>query len=105
MASILNFSFRVQVLLRFLSYLCWSWDDLPAHCERVCSTGRHTFLGNNVASHSQQEGKLVLGQSLRKQSSWTAGLQGKDSYNHPSFILTPINITTCNQVANLEIPD
>jgi len=75
---------------------------MPAHCERVCSTGRHTFLGNNVASHSQQEGELVPSQSLRKQSSWTARLQGKDPYNHPSLVLTPVIII---QAANLEIPD
>ena len=75
---------------------------MPAHCERVCSTGRHTFLGNNVASHSKQEGELVLCQSLRKQSSWTARLQGKDPYNHPSLVLTPVIII---QAANLEIPD
>lgn len=45
---------KFQVLFRFLPYLCRSRDDLPAHSERVCSTGRHPVVGCNVALDTQQ---------------------------------------------------
>lgn len=57
---LLNRSSFCKVLLWLLSYLCWSWNDLPTYCQRICSPGRHPLMGNNVASHSQEKGYLVL---------------------------------------------
>ena len=76
-----------QVLLWLLSYICWSWHDLPIHCECVCSARRYPLMGCNVASHCQEEGELVPSWRRRLKSTWTAGLQGKhsSSYSWSSF--------------------